>query len=316
EAADQIQQRRLAGARGPHQRQEVSLADLEIELVQHMHDLDAALVVFREAADADEHTLHRWFLWFSISRRSSRAEIDNLSLRRAAHSAGACTAAPSDSSATGVATTTSPASMPASTSTAPARSAPTRTATRSTRSPRTRQTKLVPPSRAIALAGTRVAGRAGGPPELVLGSSLPLESRNVTLTPMFERIRGSSSSKPMRTFTVAFWRSAVGTMLMTWLGMTQSGYASSTASVFCPARTRLMNDSLTSTSISRELMSISVAMPVRVKPPPAEIGETISPGCAFFETMTPANGARTSRSSIACALTRTVACATSTARSS
>ena len=58
--------------------------------------------------------------------------------------------------------------------------------------------------------------------------------------PMFDRMRGSSSSKPMRTLTVAFCRSAVGTMLMTWLGMTQSGYASSVASVFCPACTRLM----------------------------------------------------------------------------
>ena len=39
-------------------------------------------------------------------------------------------------------------------------------------------------------------------------------------------------------------------------------------------------------------MSTIVPMPVRVKPPPAEIGEIISPGCAFFETATPANGAR------------------------
>ena len=40
-----------------------------------------------------------------------------------------------------------------------------------------------------------------------------------------------------------------------------------------------------------------VAMPVRVKPPPADIGEIISPGCASFEITTPANGARTCRSS-------------------
>ena len=39
-------------------------------------------------------------------------------------------------------------------------------------------------------------------------------------------------------------------------------------------------------------MSTIVPMPVRVKPPPAETGDTISPGCASFEITTPANGAR------------------------
>ena len=40
-------------------------------------------------------------------------------------------------------------------------------------------------------------------------------------------------------------------------------------------------------------MSTMVQMPVRVKPPPADIGEIISPGCASFEMTTPSNGART-----------------------
>ena len=39
-------------------------------------------------------------------------------------------------------------------------------------------------------------------------------------------------------------------------------------------------------------MSTIVQMPVRVKPPPAETGEIISPGCASFEIATPLNGAR------------------------
>ena len=39
-------------------------------------------------------------------------------------------------------------------------------------------------------------------------------------------------------------------------------------------------------------MSTMVQMPVRVKPPPADTGETISPGCASFEIATPVNGAR------------------------
>ena len=54
-----------------------------------------------------------------------------------------------------------------------------------------------------------------------------------------------------------------------------------------------MYASLTSTWISSESMSTMVPMPVRIDPPPAEIGEIISPGCAAFTVTTPANGART-----------------------
>ena len=57
--------------------------------------------------------------------------------------------------------------------------------------------------------------------------------------------------------------------------------------------TRPMKASPTSTSISSESMSTTVQMPVRVKPPPADSGETISPGCASLVVITPANGART-----------------------
>ena len=39
-------------------------------------------------------------------------------------------------------------------------------------------------------------------------------------------------------------------------------------------------------------MSTIVEMPVRVKPPPAETGDTISPGWASFDSATPLNGAR------------------------
>ena len=53
-----------------------------------------------------------------------------------------------------------------------------------------------------------------------------------------------------------------------------------------------MKASLTSTSISIESMSTIVQMPVRVKPPPAEIGEIISPGWALRSTTTPPKGAR------------------------
>ena len=52
-------------------------------------------------------------------------------------------------------------------------------------------------------------------------------------------------------------------------------------------------------------MSTIVQMPVRVKPPPAETGEIISPGCASFEMATPLNGARTTMSArlVFCRLT-------------
>ena len=53
-------------------------------------------------------------------------------------------------------------------------------------------------------------------------------------------------------------------------------------------------------------MSTIVPMPERVKPPPADTGEIISPGCASFEIATPSNGARTvmSARSVRCWLTR------------
>ena len=50
-----------------------------------------------------------------------------------------------------------------------------------------------------------------------------------------------------------------------------------------------------------------VAMPVRVKPPPADIGETVSPGCASLEITTPENGARIARSSSPCSASATPA---------
>ena len=40
-------------------------------------------------------------------------------------------------------------------------------------------------------------------------------------------------------------------------------------------------------------MSTIVPIPVRVKPPPAESGETISPTWAALAITTPVNGART-----------------------
>ena len=57
-------------------------------------------------------------------------------------------------------------------------------------------------------------------------------------------------------------------------------------------------------------MSTIVHTPVRVKPPPAESGEIISPGCALRSTTTPPNGARiaclSSTAALRCASSRAV----------
>ncbi len=100
--------------------------------------------------------------------------------------------------------------------------------------------------------------------------------------------------------------------MRTLAGIDQSGYASSTAVTGCPALTRAMYDSFTSTSISSEPMSTMVAMPVRVKPPPADTGDTISPRCASFETTMPPKGARTVQLSRSCCATLTRASAAAT----
>ena len=78
-----------------------------------------------------------------------------------------------------------------------------------------------------------------------------------------------------------------------------SGYAFKVIATRPPACTRLMKFSLTSTSTSIESMSTIVPMPVRVKPPPADIGDTISPSWAALTVTMPANGARTTVSSSA-----------------
>ena len=59
-------------------------------------------------------------------------------------------------------------------------------------------------------------------------------------------------------------------------------------------------------------MSTIVAMPVRVKPPPADTGETISPRCASLETTMPPKGARTVQLSRSCCATFTRASAAPT----
>ena len=76
----------------------------------------------------------------------------------------------------------------------------------------------MPPSfsRRSARSGTSSLGRAA--------TSAPGSAWKATFTPMSGRMRGSPSSlKAIRTFTVAFCRSAAGTVVMTWAGIFHSG---------------------------------------------------------------------------------------------
>jgi hypothetical protein len=107
-------------------------------------------------------------------------------------------------------------------------------ARRSTVSPFTTNAYEAPPSVRTAPFGTSATGRASG------AAASAASRRKVTFTPMSGRMRGSSSLKPMRTSTVAFCRSAVGTVVMTRAGIWKSGYASSTAVTGCPSETRPM----------------------------------------------------------------------------
>jgi len=54
EAADEIEQRGLARARRPHQRDEVALGDVEVDAVQHFDLLRSALVGLGESAGGDQ----------------------------------------------------------------------------------------------------------------------------------------------------------------------------------------------------------------------------------------------------------------------
>src|SRR5439155_3948346 len=221
--ADEIQQRGLAGSRGPHERDEVAARDVEIDAVQDLDRLAAAAVRLGDAADLDEHG------HFSTTR----------------------TAAPSLSDGGGATTTRSPARRPLVIS----RSAPTVwpgvTLRRSTL-PST-YTKTLPSLR-TASTGTRTPDATAG--------VVDAAPRNATRTPMSGTMRGSFEGIAMRTLTVALLRSAVGMIAITEPGIFQSGYALSVASTGCSDATRLMNDSLTSTWISSESMSTMVPMPV------------------------------------------------------
>jgi hypothetical protein len=58
DAGDEVEQGGLAGARRAHQRDEVARGDLEIDVLEHGHDLRAAPVSLRHTRDAHDGSAH------------------------------------------------------------------------------------------------------------------------------------------------------------------------------------------------------------------------------------------------------------------
>src|SRR5690606_5029730 len=175
QAADQVQQGGLAGARRAHQRDEVALFDLQVQAVQHVDPFRAALVGLGEVADADQcHVPCPLVVGYCPAT---------------------VTAAPSASVAGGSSTTASPADSPDSTCRPPLPTArPVSTARRSTSSPSPASTNTTAsPSRStIAAAGTRT-------PRGAASCAACGFSRKLTATPMSGTMRSSFSSSAMRT---------------------------------------------------------------------------------------------------------------------
>jgi hypothetical protein len=63
ETADDVHERRFAGARRSHDRDVLVLRDVEIDAVQCVHFLGADLIDAVEIADLDQHGLIRPFVW-------------------------------------------------------------------------------------------------------------------------------------------------------------------------------------------------------------------------------------------------------------
>src|SRR5664280_981372 len=208
EPADHVEQRRLARAGRTHQRQEIALVDVEVDVVQHLHLLLAALVDLREVADLDQLGHAMPLLLMCLHCMPHRSCQCGSSI---------ATLAPSCSAGGGDSTTRSPAFTPSGTSfIVPTSCVAGVTACCTALPPSTTKTTPRPSRCAIACAGTStplsacVAAGAFGP-------------RKDTRTPMSGTMRASFCSSATRTLTVALPRSADGTMAITWAGIFQSG---------------------------------------------------------------------------------------------
>src|SRR5262249_36763480 len=128
EPAEQVQQRRLAGAARAHERAEVAGVDVEIEPLQHVDLLAAAPLGLAELARAGE----------ALAAPATIDRDHGYLFTRTAWPSRSCFAL--------VVTTCSPSARPATTSCSLPRAWPSRTARRSTRPSRCTYTVVVPPS--------------------------------------------------------------------------------------------------------------------------------------------------------------------------
>src|SRR5437879_1157477 len=217
ETADQVEQRGLARARRTHERDEVALGNIERESVQDLDCLLAAPVDLADTADLN-HQLGHGNPRFNQNVRGSKGLALLESTATPCHGLATVTGASSLSSAGTSTITASPALTPASTWRASPTMPPSVTERRSALRSRNTKTMSVPPSLRTAVVGTSTPRGC-----CCDGAAGFLSSRNETRTPISGTMRGSLRSRPMRTFTVALERSAVGMMAMTCEGIFQSG---------------------------------------------------------------------------------------------
>src|SRR5437867_889605 len=186
DAADQVEERRLAAPRGAHERDEIARGHVQRQAVEHRDLLLVALVDLADIAELDR------------CHGCSSRFVQELETR---------TRAPSLSPAGGRSTTLSPPLRPLRTSILPSCSSPVSTGREPALPFSTIHTDTAFCPRTSAAAGTmtRRGAATAAPPS-------PWR-RNTTLAPISGRMRGSRSRIETFTCTVAFWRSAVGT---TW----------------------------------------------------------------------------------------------------
>ena len=159
EAADEVEQRRLARARRAHQGEEVALLDVEVDVVQHLDLLLAALVHLRQVADLDQpRHVH--------ASPALGARCCGLRIGAPGVSAAllVATLAPSCSAGGGDTTTRSPAFTPSGTSfSAPTSCAAGTTCARPPCRPRRRRRRSCPSRWTIAVGGTSTPLRRAAP---------------------------------------------------------------------------------------------------------------------------------------------------------
>src|SRR5580765_3404785 len=278
DAGEQVEKRRLARARRPHQAEEVAALHVERKIVQHRHDLSAAPVRLGDAAHLDE---------------------------RGAHAAAHFTRAPSASLSGGLTITRSPGVRPSACTRSPSARPPS-SLTRCARPSFTTKTYFTPSRSASADLGTAATG--------FLSVAARLRSRKAIFAAMSGTTRGSRSTNRIFTNTVAFARSTVGTMRWTTPAKRCSDSASSWISHGWPSFTLASEDSATSASTSSVSMSAIVTTAPLVSAA-LENGVMLSPTLALFVSTTPSNGARISVWSSATSAALRFACAAASAAS-